>query len=699
MQIAQDYREFQLKIDNLSEQGIEEISNWILESKIYKKTSDPFEITKLLLEFTYVKPKKLKILSELATKILEKSPLEKQINTLIQIFKNSNPKPFGKLTSHNAIFFMNCVDKLNIEKTSIIDHLEQLFTDELFERDDNYILYLFLGPDLEKYKPALFKNILAQFRESQPKWMGDLAKIKVNNWTALKQNRENDGVKNSLSYAIRNDKLSDFKFDTITSKFNINKELEATIYDPNIFIIKTPTIFDYALFYGSRQIVDFIMLQYLPKFPEIKQDPTHARYAVAGGNIEIIKMLKDENFSFDGCLHVAAIFHQREVFDWLYEEQKNQTSRDFPPVLHCSIMRLNFDLAIKLIEDGFDVNETDQSGFNALHTAILSRSLAMVELVLSTGRADVNAADSDGRTPLIISVEECCDDITSRLLEIKDIKVDETDMNGMTALAYAAIGGYITSLKKLLSRDDIDVNQVDEEGMTPIMSAFGSDEIEACIVLANDKRVDLTVKNMYGSSMLHVAAGSTSLELFEAVLARSDASEKDEDGKTITHIAAESLDPGFIKAALKAGASATEPDASNMTPLHYAARCGSVESVQILLGVDGVDVNALDNAGYAPLHYACMSNNALEVVKALFESKDLQPNTGTNAKAIMIAATKNDVETVKFILEHDGIDVDGVIRQTSKARGKDKKAKEISDLCKKYQKKYETPAEPQNTTQ
>lgn len=148
--------------------------------------------------------------------------------------------------------------------------------------------------------------------------------------------------------------------------------------------------------------------------------------------------------------------------------------------------------------------------------------------------------------------------------------------------------------------------------------------------------------------------------MFEACLERCDIDDADEEGTRVIHYAATSQNVEFINACINHGADYNEPDLSGSTPLHIAAKSGSLPVVKLLCEKEDVDVNAIDEGGFTPLHCAVFAMNSEEIVRALFESGRLEPNITAielQATPLMISAKRYDMDTIKVFLEHDGIDV------------------------------------------
>ncbi len=70
-------------------------------------------------------------------------------------------------------------------------------------------------------------------------------------------------------------------------------------------------------------------------------------------------------------------------------------------------------------------------------------------------------------------------------------------------------------------------------------------------------------------------------------------------------------------------------DKNKWTPLHWAAHCGHVEVVKLLLGRPDVEVNVADSDGARPLHLAAQHGH-VEVVKLLLGKAGVEVNAAAN---------------------------------------------------------------------
>jgi ankyrin repeat protein len=236
--------------------------------------------------------------------------------------------------------------------------------------------------------------------------------------------------------------------------------------------------------------------------------------------------------------------------------------------------------------------DKSHDGYTALHCAVHDNRVDLAELLLAR-RAEVNAKDQDGRTPL--------DRMYYSPSSAKNmIKLFHQHGGLFSEIAQAARYNDIASVKTLLKGNP-----------------------------------DLVVKK----GLLHDAAKEDSNEVAELLLAsNADVNAKDNEKYTPLHHAAAKGHEGMVKLLLaykadvnikheymsyaNGSASLLEWGGSDdgNTALHYAAFYGHREVAELLLA-SGVDVNAKENdEGHTPLHWAAMKDRK-EMVELLLAKK------------------------------------------------------------------------------
>ena len=133
--------------------------------------------------------------------------------------------------------------------------------------------------------------------------------------------------------------------------------------------------------------------------------------AAALGLLEEVKKQLADNpkaihtFSQDGFppLTLACYFGHSEVVHHLIEQgaKINTVAKNPAKVmpLHAAVARNNFEICKMLIENGADVNATQEQGISPLHSAAHRGNLKIVQLLVENG-ANIGAKMTNGQTAL-----------------------------------------------------------------------------------------------------------------------------------------------------------------------------------------------------------------------------------------------------------------------------------------------------------
>ena len=137
----------------------------------------------------------------------------------------------------------------------------------------------------------------------------------------------------------------------------------------------------------------------------------------------------------------------------------------------------------------------------------------------------------------------------------------------------------------------------------------------SCVSELIQSGADFSTTNRYGQSALHVAAMTNNISLVQFLLERcapvdlhNFIHEKDIDGNTPLHCAAENNAYDTMYILINAGADLYAQNESGRMPLHITAELGTVESITLLLE-HKANIEALDYFGNTPLHLAARIDN------------------------------------------------------------------------------------------
>ena len=201
---------------------------------------------------------------------------------------------------------------------------------------------------------------------------------------------------------------------------------------------------------------------------------------------------------------------------------------------------------------------------------------------LVTAKADVNAANKDGITALMVASAAGRDGMV-RLLVQNGAKVNARDTDGWAALMYAADAGDWSVVKELIEAE-ADVNATDKKGWTPLMLALlhGRGAVSERLLKASAK---MPVKAPNGFSAILLAAYGRDLAGIRQVLETGAPLDgRDEDGWTALEVAAYNGDGQIVMELLRAGADASLKDKEDKNALDRAKENGDAEVIALLGG-------------------------------------------------------------------------------------------------------------------
>jgi len=245
----------------------------------------------------------------------------------------------------------------------------------------------------------------------------------------------------------------------------------------------------------------------------------------------------------------------------------------------------------------------------ALHKAVSDDDdkEEIVKLLIAR-KANVNACDERGATPLHNAVRWGGSTTISKLLLDAKADVNARDKNGATPLHEAGAPAVV----KLLLNAKADVNAKDNKGQTPLHRATGNIDLVKLFLNAG---ADVNAKDGDGRTPLHKAVEFGEANVVQVLLeAGAEVNAKDKEGATPLHILATRIWYGAIsrdehhqniraiaKLLLDAKADINAKDNKAATPLHKTITWGSREDMAEILLTAGADVNAKDNNGKTPL--------------------------------------------------------------------------------------------------
>ncbi|KFY17368.1 hypothetical protein V492_00723 [Pseudogymnoascus sp. VKM F-4246] len=343
------------------------------------------------------------------------------------------------------------------------------------------------------------------------------------------------------------------------------------------------------------------------------------------------------------------------------------------PPLCQAVMDGNKDLVEMLFaRDDMDPNvkEDDEiGGRTALAIAVEEGHVDIIAMLLAHEDLVADVPDANRCTPLNRAASLGRRDIVETLLGRDDVDPnwvpDKESEKGQPPLTVAAMEGHDEVVEILLKRGDLKVNQRDGHGMTALMWAIMKGEVEAARLLLLRKDVDVNARDPNEMPILSIAT-RFSAHMAPLLMQRDDLDvhARDKYGSTALATAAYSGDVETIALLLRRGLNVNTQDCNGFTPLMWAAKFGMAAAVKMLMECDGVDLNVCNVSGKSVLALTAESGK-FETLKLLLGRScvDVNARDGRGRTALALATTfkrssKDGVDydaVAKLLREHGGV--------------------------------------------
>lgn len=229
---------------------------------------------------------------------------------------------------------------------------------------------------------------------------------------------------------------------------------------------------------------------------------------------------------------------------------------------------------------GGSVQYTYKENLTVLHYAAEMGRTQIIQILIEQYGANVEAEDTNGRTPLVYAVYYQQIEALKKLALLGAKKLVWIQPN-LNPVHYAAMTGNITLLRVLVEELGLSPTSQNETGFTPLHIATIEGKSDCVLMLVRQFQVSLEQTDIYGRTAMHFAAS------------------RDE--------------PKVLKLLHSLGANPEAKDSLGRTPLHNAAIYGKAPCMRELIAVLHVNSQTLDYQGHTPLHAAALFRQTLSV--------------------------------------------------------------------------------------
>ncbi|KAF7585752.1 hypothetical protein BBP40_010167 [Aspergillus hancockii] len=309
-------------------------------------------------------------------------------------------------------------------------------------------------------------------------------------------------------------------------------------------------------------------------------------------------------------------------------------------LLHRAASKSYLQMAHKLIDQFHaDTNAVYKSS-TPLINATMSGSVSIVELLLRSQNISIDYRDLDGRTALWYAASHGHATIADRLLQARPAGAGYPDTkNGWTPLIVAIIKGHEKIVNSLVKANCNIINIRDHNRQTPIFHAIRRQWTGAVNHLLSQQGINLGTR----TSPINLAISYQNTALAEISLNESGTApatspqlvgvDDDLDHPSLC-LAAATGQSDIVRLLLQYSVDVNARNGNEQMALHLAASRGHLSTVKLLLMQEGVKVNATDRWSRTPCHETAAASH-LSVMKQLLRAPGIDVNAKDSIGAVV----------------------------------------------------------------
>ncbi|KAG6499712.1 protein ACCELERATED CELL DEATH 6-like [Zingiber officinale] len=300
--------------------------------------------------------------------------------------------------------------------------------------------------------------------------------------------------------------------------------------------------------------------------------------------------------------------------------------------------------------------------YQKLWEAATSGDEKFIEEVVQTDKTLLLQVTIDGNSVLHIAAKRGCEGIARQVSEEQPYLLTLANKSGDTPLHLASAAGHLSIVNILINhRPSSNVVEEDVMRMAVISNKIGNTALHAATIGGHLSVVKVLLSaapklaimtNGAGVSALYMAAERGLLGIVENMLMLYPAvSHVGPRGQTALHAAVLRSDKISMAIIEKNRSYLKHQDASESTPLHFAAASGNADMLGLLLQQDASAGYMQDKDGFAIIHIAASVGNLNMIKKILEHCPDaLEQKNNEGRNFVHVAVEKKNLNVVEYVL-------------------------------------------------
>ncbi|XP_067649688.1 serine/threonine-protein phosphatase 6 regulatory ankyrin repeat subunit A-like isoform X2 [Haliotis asinina] len=304
-----------------------------------------------------------------------------------------------------------------------------------------------------------------------------------------------------------------------------------------------------------------------------------------------------------------------------------------------------------LVSNQADLTLVDTSGDSLLHLACRGGNTAIVQHLLSP--SNINSRGQYGWTPSMVAAANGHQSVFD-LLVSNQADLTLVDISGDSLLHLACHGGNTAIVQYLLSPSNI--NSRGRHGWTPLIRAAVNGHQSVFDLLVSNQ-ADLTLVDIAGDSLLHLACRGGNTAIVQHLLSPSNINSRGRHDWTPSMVAAVNGHQSVFDLLVSNQADLTLVDTSGDSLLHLACHGGNTAIVQYLLSPS--NINSRGQYGWTPSMVAAANGHQSVFDLLVSNQADLTLVTTYGDSLLHLACRGGNTAIVQYLLSPSNINSRG----------------------------------------
>ena len=392
--------EVQSWFSDLNAENVKETAKTILASPYSKSRELAPNLASFLLAVIPIRPQDTKNYVQLMALLKQNESSGNSLSTFRQKVLQMCMTPAPEYDFHSFVPYLYFVRQLALARVvEVWDVVTRIQAIPETLPNSKFLAACYFLPEISVSDSEYYEKLVEEIKQSNPtepvvrQYFDRFDELIDHNFRILKELIDYGVEKSTIGYSLLIDDVEAVEKYCTSADHSVNELIPENPFTPWKFVQWSPTLTEFAAFYGSLQCVRWL-LDHNSKRAFLTQ------FAVAGGNWKIIQYCSQQNIAFHCCLRLAAFFRRIDVFNYIVPKLESFRLKKEVNYAMCRAVEVDDIRMFRLcIETGALVNFADENNETPLFIAAQHGNKHLLQYILSFKEVRKNVPNCWGKLP------------------------------------------------------------------------------------------------------------------------------------------------------------------------------------------------------------------------------------------------------------------------------------------------------------